>query len=328
MYEHARRLQARVVDRDISSAGGLHREFRYPRRGIRVDKPLVTESAVWRAGGLTLPVGPATHLMAVVNVTPDSFSDGGRYAGEIAIRHGVDLFDAGAAIIDVGGESTRPGAEPVSPEEEAGRVVPVVRGLARLGVPVSVDTSKASVAALAAAAGAVAVNDVTALSDPAMAETVAGAGVGLVLMHMQGSPRTMQDNPQYGDVVAEVIEYLLGRAELAQSRGIPRDHICLDPGIGFGKTVRHNLALLDRLDELVATGYPVLIGTSRKAFLGSVLELGEPRQRDRATAITVALAAERGAFMARVHEVKGAGEAARLVAAIVRARSKEEVSTW
>lgn len=257
--------------------------------------------------------------MGVVNVTPDSFSDGGRFGStERAVEHGRQLYADGADLVDVGGESSRPGADPVAAKEEIRRVVPVISGLAEAGVPVSVDTSKPEVAAAALEAGALVVNDITAFSHPDMASLVAAAGCGAVLMHMQGTPRTMQDEPTYDDVVAEVRAYLLERAKAAEASGVARESICIDPGIGFGKAQHHNLLLLAHLDELVATGYPVLIGTSRKSFLGRIVEEPDPTERDVATAATVAIAASRGAAIVRVHNVEMTRQAVLIADAIVR----------
>ncbi len=273
----------------------------------------------WRAGPHLFGGPGGLALMGIVNVTPDSFSDGGLFLDPAAaVAHGRRLFEQGADLVDVGGESTRPGSEPVTADEEADRVIPVVAALVTAGIPVSVDTSKAEVARAALSAGAVAVNDVTALSDPDMAKVVAGSDAGLVLMHMQGTPRTMQTDPHYEDVVAEVRDFLLDRAAAAVAAGIDRGRICLDPGIGFGKTLEHNLRLLAELGALVEGGYPVLVGTSRKSFLGRLLALDDPADRDLATAVTVALAAERGACLARVHNVAAARQAARLADAMVR----------
>jgi dihydropteroate synthase len=256
--------------------------------------------------------------MGVLNVTPDSFSDGGRFASEAdAVLHGIGMAAEGADIIDVGGESTRPGAEPVDAAEEAARVVPVVRRLAReVDVAISVDTTKAAVAEAALDAGAVIVNDVSAMRvDDAMAAVVAGSGAGVVLMHMLGNPRTMQADPRYDDVVAEVTTVLAGWAAEAEAAGIARDHIVLDPGIGFGKTAAHNLSLLRRLDRVVATGYPVLVGPSRKSFIG--LTLGLPlEERLEGTAAAVAWAVASGARIVRVHDVRPMVRIVRMTEAI------------
>jgi dihydropteroate synthase len=244
------------------------------------------------------------RVMGVVNVTPDSFSDGGLFLDEqAAVDHGVELVEQGAQILDVGGESTRPGAEPVDVEEELRRVVPVVEALSqRLGTTkISIDTSKAAVAHAAIATGATLVNDVSALrADPEMAGVVAGSGADCCLMHMLGEPRTMQraGGPRYKDVVDDVKAFLEERLAFAVGAGIPEQRILLDPGIGFGKTVEHNLALLRRLDEIVALGCPVVIGTSRKRFLG-----GSPADRLPGTIATNVMALERGASVFRVHDV-------------------------
>ncbi len=233
------------------------------------------------------------------------------------------MWTDGADIVDVGGESTRPGADPVAAKVEIGRVVPVVSDLVDRGVVVSVDTMKAEVAAAAVEAGAHVVNDVTALGDPEMVAVCAESGVGVVLMHMQGSPRTMQDDPSYEDVVREVIEFLEERVDLVVRSGIDRSALCVDPGIGFGKTFEHNLELLNNVSRLTAIGPPVLIGTSRKGFLGSILrDVGvdtTAAQRDPATGATVALAIAAGASVVRVHNVSHALQAARTADAMVRA---------
>ena len=243
--------------------------------------------------------------MGVVNVTPDSFSDGGRFLdAAAAVEHGRELAAQGAAILDVGGESTRPGADPVSPEEEVRRVLPVVEGLAGVA-RVSIDTSKTAVAAAALDAGADYVNDVTAFrGDAALAGLVAERGVDCCLMHMLGTPRTMQDDPRYDDVVADVKAFLEARMAYAVGEGVAEARIMLDPGIGFGKTVEHNLELIRRLDEIAALGRPVVFGVSRKSFLGKLTgrELGE---RAVATAAANVLALERGATVFRVHDVPG-----------------------
>ncbi|MFM7270901.1 MAG: dihydropteroate synthase [Actinomycetes bacterium] len=251
-------------------------------------------------------------VMGVVNVTPDSFSDGGRWATAApAIAHGRALLAAGARVLDVGGESTRPGADPVGAQEEARRVVPVIEALAGEAT-VSVDTSKATVAAAAIAAGARIVNDVSAgRHDPDMLGTVAAAGVGFIGMHMQGEPRTMQRSPRYEDVVAEVTEHLADRLAAAIAAGIDRDAVMLDPGIGFGKTVEHNLALLAGLRDMVAAlGVPVLVGASRKSFLGVVQGTGDDLvAREDGTTATTVWAIEHGAAMVRVHDVAAATRA-------------------
>jgi dihydropteroate synthase len=254
--------------------------------------------------------------MGVVNVTPDSFSDGGEYLDpDAAITHGLDLVAEGADLLDVGGESTRPGAVPVGEGEERARVVPVISALAReAGVPVSVDTSKAGVARDAIDAGAVVVNDVSAgLADPEMLRVVAEAGAGFVAMHMHGDPTTMQRDPHYTDVVGEVTTFLRGRVEAACAAGIAADAVCVDPGIGFGKTAAHNLTLLARLDDLVAAvAAPVMIGTSRKSFIGSVLGGLPATERDDGTLATTMWALDHGASVVRVHSVRPTVDATRL----------------
>ncbi len=267
------------------------------------------------------------RLMGIINVTPDSFSDGGRFlTPAAALEHARVLAGEGAEILDVGGESTRPGAEPVAVAEELRRTVPVLQELAGsgLGVRLSIDTTKAAVAAAAIEAGASIVNDVSALrADPEMAGVVAAAGVECCLMHMLGEPRTMQREPRYrGDVVDEVKAFLQERLEFAVTAGIAEERILLDPGIGFGKTIEHNLALLGRLEELLALGRPIVIGTSRKSFLGVLGArahgLAEPLPADRrlpGTLATCVLALERGASIFRVHEVAEVAEALAVAAA-------------
>jgi dihydropteroate synthase len=255
--------------------------------------------------------------MGVVNVTPDSFSDGGMYLdAEAAVRHGEELAGDGAAILDVGGESTRPGAEPVEEAEELRRVEPVVAGLAETAT-VSIDTSKATVAEAAIDAGAAIVNDVTALrGDPEMAGLCAERGVGVVLMHMPGSPQTMQDDPRYGDVVEEVKAFLAERIEAAVAAGIGEERIWLDPGIGFGKTLEHNLELLRRLGELRGLGRPLVAGASRKSFIGKI-DGSEVGQRAGGTIASSVLAAAEGADVLRVHDVAEARQALTVAAAIL-----------
>jgi dihydropteroate synthase len=257
-------------------------------------------------------------LMGVVNVTPDSFSDGGLYLDPAAaIAHGRELVGAGAEILDVGGESTRPGADPVGAEEELRRVVPVIEGLRGSSCEISVDTSKASVAAAALEAGATIVNDVTALrGDPGMAALCAERGATVVLMHMLGEPRTMQDDPRYGDVVAEVRAFLAERLEAAADAGIAEEDVWLDPGIGFGKTAAHNMELLRRLGELRELGRPLVIGTSRKSFIGRVDGSG-PSERLGGTIASSVLAAAEGAEVLRVHDVAEVGQALAVTAAIL-----------
>jgi dihydropteroate synthase len=246
--------------------------------------------------------------MGVLNVTPDSFSDGGQWLDrDSAVDHGVEMFAEGADVVDVGGESTRPGARPVSVEEELVRVVPVIAALAPHG-RVSVDTRKAEVAQAAVRAGATLVNDVSA----SLHEVAADLGVGWVAMHMRGEPELMQMDPRYDDVVAEVTEFLVARAERAQAAGV--GEVWIDPGIGFGKTSEHNLQLLGHLDALVATGLPVVIGTSRKSFLGRLTGGAPAEDRLEASVATATWAMAQGAGMVRVHDVRPTAQAARVVA--------------
>lgn len=259
----------------------------------------------------------STQLMGVVNVTPDSFSDGGQYLDPAAaIRHGEELARDGAEILDIGGESTRPGAEPVGEAEELRRVVPVVEALAGVAT-VSVDTSKAAVAAAALDAGAAIVNDVTALGgDPGMAGLCAEQGVGVVLMHMPGNPRTMQDDPRYDDVVDDVKAFLAARMEFAVGAGIEEGKIWLDPGIGFGKTLEHNLELLRRLERLGELGRPLVIGASRKSFIGKVDGSGVEERIGGSLAAAVLAAAE-GADVLRVHDVAETAQALQIAEVIL-----------
>jgi dihydropteroate synthase len=243
--------------------------------------------------------------MGVLNVTPDSFSDGGRYlAPTAAVAHGQSLATQGADLIDVGGESTRPGSEPVPADEEIRRVAPVIEALAAgLDLPLSIDTRKSVVARAALAAGASFVNDVSALRvDPAMGALVAEAGADLCLMHMKGDPKSMQDDPRYEDVVSEVKSFLEKRLAFAVNEGIAEERIWLDPGIGFGKTLEHNLELLRRLDEIVAIGRPVVVGASRKRFIGVLTGRRELERLPGSLAAAV-IALERGASMIRAHDV-------------------------
>jgi len=265
---------------------------------------------------------PEPVVMGVVNVTPDSFSDGGEWLDPAAaVAHGHALVAQGAAILDIGGESTRPGAEPVSEAEELRRVLPVLDGLSGAGARLSIDTSKAAVAAAAIDAGATLVNDVTALrGDPEMAVLVAQRGCDVCLMHMLGEPRTMQRDPRYGDVVEDVGSFLAQRLAHAVAQGIAPERVWLDPGIGFGKTIDHNLELLRRLDEIVALGRPVVVGTSRKSFLGTIAGGREPGERVAGTIATNVIALTRGASVFRVHDVAEARDALLVAAATLRGR--------
>jgi len=273
------------------------------------------ETLRWRCRDRTLELGARTLVMGVLNVTPDSFSDGGRYLDTArAIEHGLALARDGADILDIGGESTRPGAEAVGLEEELKRVIPVIEALReQTGCVLSADTRKAAVAAKALAAGAHIINDVSALTaDPDMAAVVRGEGAGVVLMHMRGQPKTMQDDPRYADVVAEVADYLRARCERLAESGLARETLAVDPGIGFGKSLEHNLRLLARLNELVRLGRPVVVGLSRKSFLGKITGR-EARDRLAGSLAAAAYAIVRGAHVIRVHDAKESCDAARVV---------------
>lgn len=257
----------------------------------------------WPKGKLDFSSGAL--VMGVLNITPDSFSDGGQFFNaEKAIKQGKKMADEGAAIIDVGGESTRPGAEPVAVQEQIRRVVPVIEALAgKIKVPISIDTYNVEVAKAALEAGAAMINDITALSDDSIAKLAAKKEVPVVLMHMQGTPQTMQAEPKYDDVVREVLQFLLERAKIAEQFGIPKERIFIDPGIGFGKTLEHNLELLRNIDKFVDSGYRVCIGTSRKSFIGKITGKEIPADRIFGTAASVALCAAAGVSIIRVHDV-------------------------
>ncbi|MFN9750091.1 MAG: dihydropteroate synthase [Planctomycetota bacterium] len=259
----------------------------------------------WRLRTRLLDLSGPPLLMGIVNVTPDSFSDGGKWSnGEAALRHALQLVTDGADILDLGGESTRPYSEPVSLDEELNRVIPVLERLAaETSVPLSIDTSKAAVAAAAIKAGAEIINDVTALhGDPQMLEIARQSQAGICAMHMQGTPQTMQDNPHYEDVVAEIVAYLAQTRDWLINQGITRDRICLDPGIGFGKTHEHNLTLLKQIAAFHQLGAPLLVGHSRKGFIGKLLG-GPDRDRDAGTLGLSLHLADQGVQVIRVHEV-------------------------
>jgi dihydropteroate synthase len=263
--------------------------------------------------------------VGILNVTPDSFSDGGDFLDlTAAVEAAEQMMSAGAALIDVGGESTRPGAGAVSVGEEADRVLPVVNALVARDFPVSIDTSKPEVAAAALTAGASVINDVTGFRDPDMVQVAASSGVGVVVMHMLGDPRIMQEDPRYDDVVGDVKEYLVGQAQRLVDAGLNPSSIVVDPGFGFGKTVRHNLELLNRLGEIADTGYPVMLGASRKSTLKAITGEKRPEERDGQTAVTTALAFERGARLFRVHDVGQSRDALKIAAAIVNPQRWEE----
>ena len=278
-------------------------------------------STALRAGDLVS--GPGPLLLGILNVTPDSFSDGGDFFDpDAAAARALEMLDEGADVVDVGGESTRPGSDPVSAEEEIRRVVPVVREILarRPGVMISVDTYRAETAEAALEAGARIVNDVTALrGDPRMAAVVAGARCPVILMHMKGEPKTMQAHPRYGDVVREVRDFLAARAEHAVAAGVEPGNVIVDPGIGFGKTPEHNLALLRKLDAIAALGFPVLVGASRKRFLGTITGVEKARDRVSGTLAANVLAREKGASLFRVHDVRANKEALAVADAVLRA---------
>lgn len=264
-------------------------------------------------------------VMGVLNVTPDSFSDGGLWFDpESAIAHAKEMVARGADIIDVGGESTRPGSEPVSEAEELRRVMPVIEALAGSDIPLSIDTRKPAVAKIAVGAGAHIVNDTSGEeSDPAMGEVAAATGAAIVVMHSRGTPATMQSLTDYTDVVSDVGAFLARRTEELQNDGVRRDSIVLDPGYGFAKTPVQNLAMLRRIDEHLALGYPLLVGTSRKSFIGAVLDLSED-ERLEGTAATVAWAVAQGAQMVRVHDVEPIVRTVRMIEAIKSDAMDEE----
>ena len=269
------------------------------------------------AGGRTMTLGSTTRVMGILNITPDSFSDGGRHLDpDTAITAARAMMAAGADLLDIGGESTRPGSLPVAPEEQIRRILPVVRGAAALGFPVSVDTTRAEVARAALDAGAVIVNDISGLRfEPTLADVAREAGAGLVLMHSRGTPRDMQHDPSYHDVVTEVLSGLAEACRRAEERGVPRNRIVIDPGIGFGKKLDHNLELLRHLDRLVAAGYPVLVGASRKSFISRILDVGVEDRLEGSLAAAVS-AALSGVHLVRVHDVAATVRAVRVADAI------------
>jgi dihydropteroate synthase len=279
---------------------------------------------VWRCRDRILRLGERTLVMGIVNVTPDSFSDGGMFGdAAAAVKHGLRLLEEGADVLDVGGESTRPGSDPVDEREERDRVVPVIEGLRREApeAVLSVDTRKAAVAAHALGAGADVVNDVGAGADPAMFESVAAAGAGMVLMHMQGDPKTMQEAPAYQDVVAEVHSFLSERVEAAVAAGVGRDRLAIDPGIGFGKDLGHNLELLRSIGSLRHLGVPVVVGASRKRFVGELSGVEDPSDRLEGSLAAAVWCATQGVEIVRVHDVGATVRALGVADAIARGRS-------
>jgi dihydropteroate synthase len=276
----------------------------------------------FRCGEKTFELGKRTYIMGVLNVTPDSFSDGGRFLeSEVAVSHALRMVEDGADIIDIGGESTRPGAVPVSLKHERERVLPVIERLSKeTHVPISIDTYKSEVAAEAIDRGASIVNDISGLrSSPDMASLVSERGVSLIIMHMKGEPRNMQTAPTYDDVVREIHGFLDDRSKVAINAGVPKDRIILDPGIGFGKTVEHNLEILAKVEELNTLGLPLMIGTSRKSFIGNILGTDVDDRLEGTIASNVA-AVLGGVDFVRVHDVKEVARALALTDRIVRAR--------
>ncbi|MEN8128056.1 MAG: dihydropteroate synthase [Planctomycetota bacterium] len=270
----------------------------------------------WPTGKLDFSGGAV--VMGILNVTPDSFSDGGQFVDvEKAVAHGVEMAQQGAAVIDIGPESTRPGSEPVSTKDQIARAVPVIKQLStQIDIPISIDTRIPAVARAAIEAGAAIINDITALTDEGMAALAVEKQVPVILMHMQGTPQTMQADPQYEDVVAEVCGYLTERAKVAEAAGIASERIFFDPGIGFGKTTEHNLQLLNRLDLLCDLGYRVLVGASRKRFIGQITGKGNPANRIFGMAATTALAVQKGASVIRVHDVAETIDVVKVASAI------------
>jgi dihydropteroate synthase len=283
---------------------------------------MVRMETIWRCRDHRIACGLRTLLIGVVNVTPDSFSDGGLHLdAEAAVAHGLELAEEGADVLDVGGESTRPGAEPVPAADEIARVVPVVDRLAAKlpDVPISVDTRKPEVARAALEAGASIVNDVGAGTEPGMFEAAREAGAGMILMHMKGEPRTMQVDPTYDDVVTEVTAYLRDRLEAAVAAGLERDRLCVDPGLGFGKNLEHNLELLRAAGRMRDhLGVPFLVGPSRKRFIGTLTGADDPADRVEGTAGAVAWCAAQGVDLVRVHDVRAMRRVVQVVDAIAR----------
>ncbi|MBN1123776.1 MAG: dihydropteroate synthase [Sedimentisphaerales bacterium] len=275
----------------------------------------------WPLGTLDFSHGPV--VMGVLNVTPDSFSDGGMYfETDAAVMRGLEMVEQGAGIIDIGPESSRPGSRRVEAIEQIRRSVPIIEKLAdQITVPISIDTYLPEVARAALDAGAAMVNDITAMGNDTMATLAADRRAAVVLMHMQGDPATMQADPHYEDVTTEVLDFLLTRAQKAEQAGIPPERIFIDPGIGFGKTTRHNLQLLHDIDRFTGSGYPVLAGTSRKRFIGEITRRKETADRIFGTAATVAHCAGRGVAVVRVHDVAGAVDVVRMITAIERQTS-------
>lgn len=270
----------------------------------------------WPLGRLDFSSG--CLVMGILNVTPDSFSDGGKFFDtNAAVEHGLQMAAEGAAILDIGPESSRPGSQRVSAADQIRRAIPVIeRLIAKINIPISIDTCLPEVASAALDTGAAIINDITALSDPRMASLAAERGAAVVLMHILGTPETMQVDPRYENVTAEVLDFLIARAAIAERAGIRRDRIFIDPGIGFGKTTEHNLQLLKNLNQFVATGYRVLVGTSRKRFLGQITGRTNPADRIFGTAATVAHCVAAGTSVVRVHDVAAMIDVIRIIRAI------------
>lgn len=281
----------------------------------------MTMRMVWSRYDLDL--SKKTHIMGILNITPDSFSDGGiHFDKSAAVDHALRMIDDGADILDIGGESTRPGSDPVSLDEELRRTIPVIEALAEnIAVPVSIDTYKSIVAIRALEAGASIVNDISGMRfDPEMPKVVSGFNVPVVIMHIKGTPKTMQVNPEYNALLPEITDYFKNSLSTAASFGIPEDRVILDPGIGFGKTFEHNLEIINNLDKLSVLGRPLLVGLSRKAFLGNILGGLPPLQRLEGTAASVAISIIKGAHIVRVHEVKEMVKVAKVADAIKQER--------
>jgi dihydropteroate synthase len=280
-------------------------------------KSSIRDVVEWPSGRLDFSAG--CIVMGVLNVTPDSFSNGGEFLDtKKAIKHGVKMAAEGAAIIDVGPESTRPGAEAISVDEQIKRAIPVIEALyKKVAVPISIDTYRSEVAKAALEVGAAMINDITALSDERMGELAAEKQVPVVLMHMQGTPATMQAEPKYNDVVGEVLQFLLKRTKRAEGFGIPKERIFIDPGIGFGKTLEHNLLILRNIRKFVETGYRVLVGTSRKSFIGKLTAKEKPADRIFGTAATVALCVRAGVSIIRIHDVAQIVDVVKVTEAII-----------
>lgn len=285
---------------------------------------MVNQSNILKWQGGVLDFTNGCLIMGILNVTPDSFSDGGQFFNvDSAVAHGVEMADAGAAIIDIGAESTRPGSESVTPAQQIDRAIPVIEKLSKkVDIPISIDTYNVEVAKAALAAGASIINDITALGDNDMARLAADEDVPVILMHMQGTPSNMQKEPKYDDVVTEVLQFLLERARKAEEFGIAKEKIFIDPGIGFGKTLEHNLELLRNIDKFIAGGYRVLTGTSRKSFIGTITNKLSPAERVFGTAATVAHSVLAGVSIVRVHDVEQMADVVKISIALKQTKGK------